>query len=279
MRTLPRGERKAGLFVVILVSCLASGVCVRSLGAPRGRRGPAPRFFVPPQSGPLVGRYFGYNIGRAALHGTSKSASVVAFSAYSGRHQNAVLRWIARAECWGGAYHEVAEFVPTRTFLYNTGWYPGGADNMYHPGDFGGNLSRDFASIRVQQCSIQTPDGWFDITPMLDPALGEPYALTVVPPYSYRLHCEAELVQNDTGRVLFQFVHDQQWDPPRLTYNPLFHGKQTQPAIRQTESWRDSRGVALNNSGASYALGLGCFWQVFTNQNRLAGLMLYSWPL
>ncbi len=258
---------------------LVGGLCVWALGSEWHRYSSPLHGFTPPRSGPALNRYFGYDNGRAAVFGNRAFAAMVSFSPYAGRHQNAALRWIARVENWGEAYDEVAEFVPAGPFLYNTGWYPGGSDNMYHPGDFGWNLARNFASIHVRQCTIKTPAGLFDITSMIDPSLGEPYALSVIPPYSYHLHCEADLIDDDSGTLLFQFVHDQRWDPPRMTFNPLFHGRQNRPAIRQTESWWDSRQVTLLNSGASYALDLGCFWQVFSNHDVLAGDMLSSWKL
>jgi hypothetical protein len=238
-----------------------------------------PHGFIAPASGPALERYFAYRNGRAALVGNDHSSAIVAFSAYAGRNQAAVLRWIASAENWGRAYNEVAEFVPAGDFLYNTGWYTGDHDRLYHPGDFGWNLSRHFASIHVTTCAIQTPAGSFDLSHMIDPRLGEPYALSTIPSYSYSLHCEADLVDDDSGALLFHFVHDQRWDPPKPTLNSAFHGRTIQSAIRQTESWSDSRGVILRNSGASYALDLGCFWQIFGNGNRRLDQMLFSWKL
>jgi hypothetical protein len=259
--------------------CFVWGVGDLALaGRPRPHSG-VPPVFIAPTSGPALERYFGCRNGRAALVGNAHSSSIVAFSAYTSRHPTAVLRWIGSSENWGRAYNEAAEFVPAGEFLYNTGWYTGGHDGLYHPGDFGWDLSRHFASIHVTQCTIQTPAGSYDLTHTIDPGLGEPYALSIVPPYSYNLHCEADLVDDDSGALLFHFVHDQRWDPPKPTFDSAFHGRRIQSAVRQTESWWDSRGVTLHNSGASYALDLGCFWQIFANENRCLDQMIFSWTL
>jgi hypothetical protein len=238
---------------------------------------PAARVFVPPRSGRPFDRYFGFNGQRAAIVGNRNVTAVVAFTPYGKRHQNAALRWIASVEDWGEAYNEVTEFVLTPTFLYNSGWYPGGADNMYHPAHFGWDLERHFASVRAHSCTIRTPDGLFDLTPLIDPRLGEPYALSIIPPYPYQLHFEGDLVDDDSGTLLLHYVHDQRWNPPTITLNPHFHGRQRQSAIRQTESWSDGFGMILDYSGASYAFGLGCFWQVFSKRDIVEYNMLFSW--
>jgi hypothetical protein len=165
----------------------------------------APGVFVTPKSGASLKDYFGYDNGRVNIFGNPEVSYAAAFSHYAGRHENAVLRWTANVETWGEAYSEVAEFVPTSQFLYNTGWYLGGQDLIYRPDDFGWDLTRNFASIRVRTCTIQTPDGLFDITSMIDTSLGEPYALSVIPRYSYQLHCEADLVEDDSGKLLLHF--------------------------------------------------------------------------
>jgi hypothetical protein len=267
-------------FAVAVVLFLALTSCVWALGERLRPPSSASAVFVAPKSGSSIKDYFGYDNGRVAIFGNQDVNYVVAFSHYAGRHENAALRWTADEETWGEAFSEVAEFVPTSQFLYNTGWYLGGHDTLYRPGDYGWDMTRDFGSISVRSCTIQTPDGLFDITSMIDPSLGEPYALSVVPWYSYHLHCEADMVDDDSGRLLFHFVHDQQWGPPMMTLDPLFHGKRIRPTIRQIESWRDSRQViTLYRSGASYARGLGCFWQTFSDGSAVAEQMLYSWAM
>jgi hypothetical protein len=262
--------------VLTVLAFFAGSLCFCAQGDPLETPSAQSRVFVAARSGSPLERFFGYDNGRVAIVGSQESRFVVTFTPYAGRHRNAALRWSAEVGNWGEAFSEVAEFVPTNLFLYNAGWYPGGADGMFHPGHFSWDLGRNFASIHVRACTIQTPAGLFDITSQIDPSLGEPYALSVIPPYTYHLHCEADLVDDDSGKPLLRFVHDQQWDPPRTTFNRLFHGKRLRSAIRQTESWWDSRQGELHDSSTTYALDVGCFWQIFWHRNILTAEMLYS---
>ncbi len=227
--------------------------------------------------GPSFNNFFEYSGRRASLYSGNNEVAIIP---YAGRYPQGYLRFIGPGSTWGTGYFEVAEFVapPTGAFFYQSGWYPGGASPTYMPGGPTGDLTKAFASIHATLASITTPQGTFDIMPMLDPSMGELYALSTVPSYAYTLTFEGNLINNDTGALIYHYRHVQTWYPPAAaSANPGFPSPPPNlRTILQLEDWDDPTHHS-RQSGASYAEGLGCFWQSFGPGAVSTGYMQAAW--